>query len=127
MAYYNFVLFATTKKDFNKIMNEQNKIPYNYLFNEAEIEEYKENEIDCVYVYLGRVRYSKEYEEVQTLEKSFSELKDGYVFCRLGEDPGNIEFRKRTKLPELMKEFEFIKDIRDSLCEELDDEEEMSV
>lgn len=124
MAYYNFVLFATTKKDFNKIMDKQNKIPDNYLFNEAEIEEYKEDGIDCVYVDLGRVRYSKEYEEVQALEKSFSELQDGYVFCRLGEDPADIEFRKRTKLPELMKEFEFIKDIRDSLCKELDDEEE---
>ena len=124
MAYYNFVLFATTKKDFNKIMDKQNKIPDNYLFNEAEIEEYKEDGIDCVYVDLGRVRYSKEYEEVQALEKSFSELQDGYVFCRLGEDPADIEFRKRTKLPELMKEFEFIKDIRDSLSKELNDEEE---
>ena len=127
MAYYNFVLFATTKKEFNKIKDAQNKIPDNYLFDEAETEEYKENGIDCVYVDLGRLRYSKEYEEVEALEKCFSESEDGYVFCRLGEDPCDIEFRKRTKLPELMKKFEFIKDIRDNLCEELDDEEEMSV
>ena len=124
MAYYNFVLFATTKKDFNKIMDEQNKIPDNYLFDEAEIEEYKENGIDCIYVDLGRLRYSKEYDEVEALEKSFSESEEGYVFCRLGEDPCDIEFRNRTKLPELMSKFEFIKELKDNLNKEFEEEEE---
>ena len=51
-------------------------------------------------------------------------LKDGYVFCRLGEEAGDIEFRNRTKLPELMKNFEFIKELNRSLNEELKEEEE---
>ena len=42
----------------------------------------------------------------------------------MGEENGDIEFRKRTTLSELMKEFEFIKEIRDSLSKELNDEEE---
>ena len=46
------------------------------------------------------------------------------IFCRLGEESGDIEFRKRTKIPELMKEFQFIRDIRKKLNEELKEEEE---
>ena len=40
------------------------------------------------------------------------------------EKSGDIEFRKRTKIPELMKEFQFIRDIRKKLNEELKEEEE---
>ena len=85
---------------------------------------YKENNKDCVFMYWDSLKYYKEFEEVQALEKSLSKLKDGYVFCRLGEESGDIEFRKRTKIPELMKEFQFIRDIRKKLNEELKEEEE---
>ena len=82
------------------------------------------NNKDCVFMYWDSLKYYKEFEEVQALEKSLSKLKDGYVFCRLGEESGDIEFRKRTKIPELMKEFQFIRDIRKKLNEELKEEEE---
>ena len=58
------------------------------------------------------------------LEKRLNKLKDGYVFCRLGEEAGDIDFRNRTKLPELMKNFDFIRDISKKLNEELKEEEE---
>ena len=124
MGYYSYVSFATTKKDFNKIMNGQNKIPENHLFDESEIKDYNQNGIDCTYVDLGYLKYYKEFEEIQALEKSLSKAKDGYVFCRLGEEPGDIEFRNRTKLPELMREFDFIKELQQNLNEELKEEEE---
>lgn len=124
MGYYSYVSFATTKKDFNKIMNVQNKIPDNYLFNDSEIKDYNDNGIECTYVDLGQLKYYKEFEEIQALEKSLSKAKDGYVFCRLGEEPGDIEFRNRTKLPELMKEFDFIKELHENLNRELKQDEE---
>ena len=125
MGYYSYVSFATTKKDFNKIMNVQNKIPDNYLFNDSEIKDYNDNGIECTYVDLGQLKYYKEFEEIQALEKSLSKAKDGYVFCRLGEEPADIEFRNRTKLPELMKEFDFIKELHEKLSKELGEEEEL--
>lgn len=124
MGYYSYVSFATTKKDFNKIMNVQNKIPENHLFDESEFTDYNENGIDCTYVDLGQLKYYKEFEEIQALEKSLSKAKDGYIFCRLGEEPADIEFRNRTKLPELMREFDFIKELQKNLNEELKEEEE---
>lgn len=124
MGYYSNVMFAVTKKDFTKIENAQKKIPNNYFFEEIEIDNYKENDKECVFVNLGYIKYYKEYEEVQLLEKSLNKLKDGYVFCRLGEETGDIEFRNRTKLPELMKNFEFIKQLNKTLNEELKEEEE---
>ena len=65
-----------------------------------------------------------EFEEVQLLEECLNKLKAGYVFCRLGEETIDIEFRNRTKMPELMKNFDFIKDISKMLNEELKEEEE---
>ena len=58
------------------------------------------------------------------LQKSLNKLKDGYVFCRMGEENGDIEFRNRTKLPELMKEFDFIEKLNKTLSEELKECEE---
>ena len=124
MGYYSYVSFVTTKSDFKKIKNVQDKILDNHLFDESEIEEYKENDIDCTHVELGYIKYYKEFEEIQALEKSLSKAKDGYVFCRLGEEPGDIEFRNRTKLPELMSKYEFIKELKDNLNKEFEEEEE---
>lgn len=42
----------------------------------------------------------------------------------MGEENGDIEFRNRTKLSELMKEFEFIKELNKTLNEELKESEE---
>ncbi len=124
MGYYSNVMIAVTKQDFKKIENEQKKIPDNVLLEELEVDSYKENDIECVFAHFGYIKYYKEYEEVQLLEKRLNKLKDGYVFCRLGEEAGDIEFRNRTKLPELMKNFEFIKELNRSLNEELKEEEE---
>lgn len=124
MGYYSDVMIATTKKDYNKIVNVLNKLPDQYLIENVDVEEYKENNIECVFFRFDYIKYYKEFEDIQTLEKSLSKAKDGYVFCRLGEENGDIEFRRRSKLPELMKEFEFIREIKDSLDKELEDEEE---
>lgn len=124
MGYYSNVMVATTKDGYNKIVKDQNKISDNVLMDEAEIEEYEENDKKCVFIQFDSIKWYKEYMDIQAFEKSLSKLKDGYVFCRMGEENGDIEFRKRTTLSELMKEFEFIKEIRDSLSKELNDEEE---
>lgn len=124
MAYYNEIMIAVTKEDYKKIEEVQKQILDNYLFEDAYIYDYKHNGIDCIFIKIDHARYDVKYEEVEKLEKSLTELKDGYVFCRLGEDSGDIEFRNRTKLPELMIEFEFIKKLSKSLNEELKEDEE---
>lgn len=124
MAYYNEIMIAVTKEDYKKIEEVQKKIPDNYLFEDAYVYDYKQNGIDCIFIKIDHVRYDVKYEEVEKLEKSLTELKDGYVFCRLGEDSGDIEFRNRTKLPELMIEFDFINKLSKSLNEELKKDEE---
>lgn len=124
MGYYSDVMIATTKKDYNKIVNVLNKLPDRYLAENVDAEEYTENNIECVFFRWDYIKYYKEFEDIQALEKSLLKAKDGYVFCRLGEENGDIEFRKRSKLSELMKEFEFIREINDSLNKELEEEEE---
>lgn len=124
MSYFSNVMIAVTKKDFEKIENEQKKINHNILLEDLDIDNYKENDIECVFAHFGYIQYKEEFEEVQLLEKSLNELKDGYVFCRLGEDSADIDFRKRTKLPELMKYFDFIREISKQLNEELKEDEE---
>lgn len=124
MGYYSNVMIATTKNDFEKIKKSQEKCEFNILDTNAEISAYQENGKDCVFLRLYSIKYYKEFEEIQALEKSLNKLKDGYVFCRMGEENGDIEFRNRTKLPELMKEFEFIKELNKTLNEELKENEE---
>ena len=99
MGYYSEVMIAVTKKDFKKVEDAQAKMTEN-LLDYVNKHDYKENNKDCVFMYWDSLKYYKEFEEVQALEKSLSKLKDGYVFCRLGEESGDIEFRKRTKIPE---------------------------
>lgn len=124
MSCYSNVMIAVTKKDFEKIENEQKKIKNNILLENIEVDNYKENDIECVFVHFGYIQYKKEFEEVELLEKNLSELKDGYVFLRLGEEFTDVDFRNRTKLPELMKEFEFLRELRDSITHELKEDEE---
>lgn len=124
MGYYSNVMIATTKNDFEKIKKSQEKCEFNILNTDAEISDYQENGKDCVFLTLYSIKYYKEFEEIQTLEKSLNKLKDGYVFCRMGEENGEIEFRNRTKLPELMKEFDFIEKLNKTLNEELKESEE---
>lgn len=124
MSCYSNVMIAVTKKDFEKIENEQKKIKNNILLEYIEVDNYKENDIECVFVHFGYIQYKKEFEEVELLEKNLSELKDGYVFLRLGEEFTDVDFRNRTKLPELMKEFEFLRELRDSITHELKEDEE---
>lgn len=124
MGYYSNVMIATTKNDFEKIKKSQEKCEFNILNTDAEISDYQENGKDCVFLRLYSIKYYKEFEEIQALEKSLNKLKNGYVFCRMGEENGDIEFRNRTKLSELMKEFEFIKELNKTLNEELKENEE---
>ena len=124
MGYYSDVMIATTKKDFEKIKKSQEKFEINIFDQDAEITSYKENETECVFLRFYSIKYYDQFEEIQALEMALEKTKDGYVFCRMGEENGDIEFRKRSKLPELMKEFEFIREIRDSLNKELNEEEE---
>lgn len=124
MSYFSNVMIAVTKKDFEKIENEQKKIKKNILLEDLDVDNYKENDIECVFAHFGYIQYKEEFEEVQLLEKNLKELKDGYVFCRFGEDSADIDFRNRTKLPELMKYFEFIREISKQLNEELKEDEE---
>lgn len=89
MGYRSCIMLATTKSDFEKLRKEQEKIPDNYIskvLEEGEFEErYKINDKEFVYTEITEIKYYKEYDEVQLFEKSLSKLKDGYVFCRLGE------------------------------------------
>ena len=124
MGYYSNVMIATTKNDFEKIKKSQEKCEFNILNTDAEISDYQENGKDCVFLRLYSIKYYKEFEEIQALEMSLNKLKNGYVFCRMGEENGDIEFRNRTKLSELMKEFEFIKELNKTLNEELKESEE---
>ena len=124
MGYYSNVMIATTKNDFEKIKKSQEKCEFNILNTDAEISDYQENGKDCVFLTLYSIKYYKEFEEIQALEKSLNKLKNGYVFCRMGEENGDIEFSNRTKLSELMKEFEFIKELNKTLNEELKESEE---
>lgn len=124
MGYYSHVMIATTKKDYEKIENALNKLSDKFLLESIEKEEYTENNIKCVFGEIYNIKYYKEYEDIQVLEKCLSKAKGGYVFCRLGEENGDIEFRKRSKLPELMKNFEFIREIRDEINKELEGDEE---
>lgn len=120
MSYYSHVMIATTKRDYEKIENALNKLSDEYLLESIEKEEYTEENTECVLVEIYSIKYYKEDEDIQMLEKCLSKVKDGYVFCRLGTDNGDIEFRKRSKLPALMKNFEFIKEMRDELDRELE-------
>lgn len=124
MSYFSNVMIAVTKKDFEKIESEQKKIKHNILLEDLDVDNYKENDIECVFAHFGYIQYKEEFEEVELLEKNLKELKDGYVFCRFGEDSADIDFRNRTKLPELMKYFEFIREISKQLNEELKEDEE---
>ena len=124
MAYFSNVMIATTKKDFEVIKKEQMKIADNFLLEDLDIDNYKENNLECVFAHFGYIRYNKKFEEVQLLEESLNKLKDGYVFCRLGEESADIEFKNRTNLPELMKYFDFIINISENLNRELKGKEE---
>lgn len=124
MGYYSYVQIATTQKGFEKIKAGQEKFEDGELMDIAEITNYKKFDKDYVLISWDSIKYYKEYKDIQELEKSLAKIKDGYVFCRLGEENGDIEFRKKSKDPALMEQFEFVKDIRNKLNKEFKDEEE---
>lgn len=115
---------ATTKNGLKKITTGQEKIEGSDLMDLVEIKNYKKFDKDYALITWDSIKYYKEYKDIQELEKSLSKIKDGYVFCRLGEDNGDIDFRKKSKDPALMEHFDFVKDIRDKLNKEFEDEEE---
>lgn len=59
MSYFSNVMIAVTKQDFEKIENEQKKIPYNILLEDIKVENYKENNIECVFTHFGYIQYKK--------------------------------------------------------------------
>ena len=71
MGYYSEVMIAVTKKDFKKVEDAQAKMTEN-LLDYVNKHDYKENNKDCVFMYWDSLKYYKEFEEVQALEKSAS-------------------------------------------------------
>lgn len=121
MGYYSDVMICTTKKGYERIVKNQEKVKDQYLFYDEEnprIEKYMENDKECVYIEWDYIKYYKEFEEIKQLEKTLSKLKDGYIFCRWGESVGDVEFRHRTNIKELEKPFDFIENIRKELNHE---------
>lgn len=125
MGYYSAIMIATTKKGFEKIKKDQEKFQEESILNYFEIEEYEKNGKQYVFIETEEmIKYYKEYEEVKQLEKSLSKLKDGYVFCKLGEENGDIEFRNKAHNRDLLDKFDFIIDLKNQLNRELEEEEE---
>ena len=64
MSYFSNVMIAVTKKDFEKIENEQKKINHNILLEDLDIDNYKANDIECVFAHFGYIQYIEEINEV---------------------------------------------------------------
>lgn len=125
MGYYSDVKIAVTKKGYEKIKKDQEKFADYKLLDFFEVEEFAVNEKAFILLRTeDSIKYYKEYEDIEQLEKTLSKLKDGYVFARFGEERGDIEFRNKTKIEELLEPFEEIREIADNLHKEFEKEKE---
>ena len=118
------------KKVDNELINQAQdliKEQKNLLKKKSEIFSLLGNESRLSIVYL-LINYEKlcvcDISDILNISQSATsqhlrKLKDGYVFCRLGEEIEDIDFRKRSKLPELMTEFDFIRKLSRKLNKEL--------
>ena len=125
MGYYSRVMIATTEKGFEKIKRDQKKFKEENLLDCFEIKQYEKNGRSCVFLdTIDTIKYYTEYEDIEQLEKTLSKLKDGYMFCRIGEENGDLEIRNRTKISELYEEFDFLFGMKNYLNKELGNIEE---
>ena len=110
MGYYSEVMISVTKKGYERIKKDQEKFDDYELLNLFEVKNFEKNNKSFVLLQTeDTIKYYPEFEDIKQLEKTLSNLKDGYVFVRLGEEYGDIEFRNNAKVKELLEPFDFIK------------------
>ena len=112
------------KQDYLKMLDKSNKLPngINYLLDgneDADITEYKINDIECVSIVNYAMGCYKEFEGMQEFEELLKTAKHGYVFLRVGDGWDDIEYRNTSKLEELEFPFKFIKPIEEKANKEL--------
>lgn len=116
MGYYSDLRVAITKKDYIKMLekdNQKNMCKFILDKDDAYIKEYSKNNVECVLLQQFSLKYYKEFEEIQLFEKYLSEVKNGYVFMRIGGSWDDIEYRNTAKYKELEVPFKFINIIRE--------------
>ena len=125
MGYYSEVMISVTKKGYERIKKDQEKFADYELLNLFEVKNFEKNNKSFVLLQTeDTIKYYPEFEDIKQLEKTLSNLKDGYVFVRLGEEYGDIEFRNNAKVKELLEPFDFIKKLAKDLNKELEKEDE---
>ena len=124
MAYYSTVMIAVTKKGYEKIKKDQEKFSDYELLKLFNVSSFGRDNSFILMETEETIKYYREYEYIQQLEKTLSKLKDGYVFARIGEENLDVEFRNNAKTKELLEPFDFVKELSDNLNKELKKEEE---
>ena len=119
MGYLNYLKIAVTKRDFRKLEDLQMKMKYDLLYD-ADIHEYKENNIECVFIELDCI---EDCAELDIFKENLNKLKDGYVLYRAGDLEWDEEFRNASELSELMKIFKLKKIINQEDMTQEDEEE----
>ena len=117
-------MITVTKKGYEKIKKDQEKFAEYKLLDLFDVSSFGKNNSLILIQTKETIKNYDECEDTQQLEKTLSELKDGYVFLRIGEDDLDIEFRNNAKIEELLKPFDFIKELADNLNKELKKKEE---
>ena len=124
MGYCSTVMIAVTKKGYEKIKKDQEKFAEYELLKLFDISNFGKDNSLILMETEEMIKYYREYEDIQQLEKTLSKLKDGYVFARLGENNLDVEFKNNAKIRELLEPFDFIKELAFNLNKEFEKEEE---
>ena len=125
MGTYSDVMISVTPKGYEKIKKDQEKFADYELLKLFEITNFEKNGKSLILLKTeDTIKYYPEYEDIKQLEKTLSKLKDGYVFARFGEEVGDIEFRNKAKIKELLEPFQFIKEFSNNICKEFEKKEE---
>lgn len=125
MGTYSDVMISVTPKGYEKIKKDQEKFADYELLKLFEITNFEKNGKSLVLLKTeDTIKYYPEYEDIKQLEKTLSKLKDGYVFARFSEEIGDIEFRNKAKIRELLEPFQFIKEFSNNINKEFEKKEE---
>ena len=124
MGYYSTVMIAVTKKGYEKIKKDQEKFAEYKLLDLFEISNFGKDKSFVLMETEESIKYYREYEDIQQLEKTLSKLKDGYVFAKFGEQLLDVEFKNNAKTKELLEPFDFVKELTDNLKKEFEKEED---
>lgn len=124
MGYYSTVMIAVTKKGYEKIKKDQEKFAEYKLLDLFEISNFGKDKSFVLMETEESIKYYREYEDIQQLEKTLSKLKDGYVFAKFGEQLLDVEFKNNAKTKELLEPFDFVKELTDNLKNEFEKEED---